>query len=129
MKNIIFDVSQLDKEILGQLSYSIYFVDKKINNIIIKEDNLIIEHESDKENLIKEKINELIERYSNNEFAFKKNIAYNNSVEVPFNDNIMEILIEKKIIKELDLGVYIFREPFVSILKFLDDFIVKNGSV
>jgi len=126
MDNINFNISKLDKEILGQLSYSIYFIDKKIMNVKIEEDTLVIEHESKNDEVIKEKVNELIERYSNNEFAFKKNIAYNNSIEVPYKDNIMKILIEKKIIKELDLGVYIFREPFISILQFLDDYIVRN---
>lgn len=121
-----FNVDGLEKEVLDQLCYSIYFIDKNIVNTYLKGDKLIIEHSSKNEALIEKKVYELINRYTNNEFAFKKNVIYNNSVETPYSKNIMEILFKNRIIKELDLGIYIFREPFVSILKFLDDYIVKN---
>ncbi|KNF08358.1 type-2 serine--tRNA ligase [Gottschalkia purinilytica] len=126
MEKIIFDINDIDDKVLGQLCYSIYFIDENIEDVRLEEDSLIIEHKSIREEIIKDKVKELVERYSKNEFPLKDQIVFTNNKDVPFKENIIEVMVNKKIIKQVDLGMYIFREPFITLLKFFDDYFVSN---
>lgn len=116
-----------DAEVKKQLIYAAFFVDENIEDIIAEEGGLTIVHGAavDTVNLT-EQVHKLHRRFSNHEYAFKQEIYYENRVDVPYRGPIIQELAERKVIKQLDPGVYTFREPFTTLIQFLDDSIVRK---
>jgi seryl-tRNA synthetase len=127
MRKTYVDLGPLKPEMLSQLKYAVYFVDEKISDIQDEDGRLVLVHTSDRddEELIR-KVGTLIDRFSNGEFGFRENIIFENRVQTPFQENIVKELIEKKIIRQLEDGLFIFREPFVTLLKFFDHSFVQR---
>ncbi len=124
---LLIDVQTLSKDIVDQLIYSTYFVSEKITNIEKVDGSLSVHHESDADiDKIKSQINSLIQRFSEHEYGFKEKIYFENRVNTPYEENILNELLELKIMKKLDEGVFIFREPFTTLVEFIDGFIVKK---
>ncbi|PGK36018.1 aminoacyl--tRNA ligase-related protein [Bacillus thuringiensis] len=117
----------VNKNIFDQLVYAAYFVEENITDIQIQEDRLIIQYE---EGVQKEKlhqdISKLIQRFSQHEYVFKENIYFENNIQTPYQSHILQELLQKKIMKQLDLGVFTFREPFSTLVRFFDDQIVRK---
>ena len=75
---------------------------------------------------ITERVERLIERFSHGDFGFKENILFENKVDTPYEGDIIAELVERKAIKVLEPGLFIFREPFSSLMRFLDySFVTK----
>ncbi|TDF93457.1 hypothetical protein [Paenibacillus piri] len=105
----------------GQLKYASAFIDEHIRDIRIENNHIYIEHESAKSNAAMEaQVRRLIERFSHGDFGFKENILFEHRVSTPYEGDIIAELVDRKIIKVLEPGLFIFREPFSSLMRFLD---------
>ncbi|MCZ8514926.1 hypothetical protein O9H85_21375 [Paenibacillus filicis] len=105
----------------GQLKYASAFIDETIEDIRVENNEIHITHHSAKGNEgIESQVKRLIERFSQGDFGFKENILFENRVETPYEGDIIAELVDRKIIKVLEPGLFIFREPFSSLMRFLD---------
>lgn len=105
----------------GQLKYAAAFVDETITGIVIDGDTLRVTHNSPHgADVIESRLNRLIDRFSKGDFGFKENVLFENKVDTPHKGDIIAELVESKIIKVLEPGLFIFREPFSSLMRFLD---------
>ncbi|MVP01585.1 hypothetical protein [Paenibacillus lutrae] len=111
----------------GQVKYASAFVDEHIQEITLNDGQLRIVHTSPAgSEAIMERVERLIERFSKGDFGFKENILFRNEVAVPYQEDIIRELIDSKSIKVLEPGLFIFREPFSSLMRFLDySFVTK----
>ncbi|MFD0680845.1 MULTISPECIES: hypothetical protein [unclassified Paenibacillus] len=111
----------------GQVKYAAAFIDENIRDIRIDNNSIYITHESAKSNeAIEAQVRRLIERFSHGDFGFKENILFENKVATPYEGDIISELVDRKIIKILEPGLFIFREPFSSLMRFLDySFVTK----
>ncbi|WNQ11636.1 hypothetical protein MJA45_00720 [Paenibacillus aurantius] len=105
----------------GQVKYASAFVDETIEDITLEDGTLRIVHHSPKGNEgIEAQVNRLIDRFSKGDFGFKESILFENKGPKPYNGDIIAELAERKIIKVLEPGLFIFREPFSSLMRFMD---------
>jgi seryl-tRNA synthetase len=111
----------------GQLKYAAAFIDEQIRDIRLEDNHIYITHESPKGNeVISNQVRRLMERFSNGDFGFKENILFEHKVTTPYEGDIIAELVELKIIKVLEAGLFIFREPFSSLMRFFDySFVTK----
>lgn len=111
----------------GQLKYASAFIDETIEDIRVERGEIRIVHNSPKGNEgIEAQVRWLIERFSQGDFGFKENILFENRVDTPYEGDIIAELVDRKIIKVLEPGLFIFREPFSSLMRFLDySFVTK----
>ncbi|WP_409343817.1 hypothetical protein [Paenibacillus sp. MBLB4367] len=111
----------------GQLKYAAAFVDETITDIVIDGDTLRVAHNSPHgADVIESRLNRLIDRFSKGDFGFKENVLFENKVDTPHRGDIIAELVESKVIKVLEPGLFIFREPFSSLMRFLDySFVTK----
>ncbi len=111
----------------GQLKYASAFVDEHIREIRIEDGHIRIEHDSPAGSAaIADRVNRLIDRFSKGDFGFKENILFEHQGPNPYQGDIIAELIERKSIKMLEPGLFIFREPFSSLMRFLDySFVTK----
>lgn len=117
----IVPLGQLAPSQYGQLKYASAFVDETVTDIEITGDTLRLVHNSAHGNeVIQERVERLIERFSKGDFGFKENVLFENSVKVPYNGDIITKLADDKVIKVLEPGLFIFREPFSSLMRFMD---------
>lgn len=117
----IVSLGRLSPGQYGQLKYAAAFVDETITDIEIAGETLRLVHHSSHGNaVIEERIERLIERFSKGDFGFKENVLFENKVTTPYNGDIIAKLVEDKIIKVLEPGLFIFREPFSSLMRFMD---------
>lgn len=127
MKQTLYELKDFPQNMLGQLKYSIFFIDHNIMDVEISDLGVKITHNSQKsDEEIQKQVDLLVSRFSSEEFVFEEKRIFENRVKVPYNSNIMEILLDKKIIKLLEPGIFTFREPFTKLLKFLDDTFTRN---
>ncbi|MBE1447072.1 hypothetical protein [Paenibacillus sp. OAS669] len=111
----------------GQLKYAAAFIDEQIRDIRIDDNKIYITHESAKGNeAIEAHVRRLITRFSQGDFGFKENILFEHKVDTPYEGDIISELVDRKIIKVLEPGLFIFREPFSSLMRFFDySFVTK----
>lgn len=126
----IVSLDRLAPSQYGQLKYASAFVDETITDIEITGDTLRLVHQSPYGNaVIAERVERLIERFSKGDFGFKENILFEQQAATPYNGDIIARLVEDKIIKVLEPGLFIFREPFSSLMRFMDySFVSKIAS-
>lgn len=105
----------------GQVKYASAFVDETIESIELHGDILRIVHQSSQGNkAIAERVERLIERFSKGDFGFKESVLFEHKGLPVHNDNIIDELLHTKAIKMLEPGLFIFREPFSSLMRFMD---------
>lgn len=123
----IVSLERLAPSQYGQLKYASAFVDESITEINIEGDQLRLVHQSPLGNeVITERVNRLIDRFSKGDFGFKESVLFENKVDVPYHGDIIAELVNNKIIKVLEPGLFIFREPFSSLMRFVDySFVAK----
>ncbi|WP_261807881.1 hypothetical protein [Paenibacillus sp. N3.4] len=111
----------------GQVKYASAFADEHIQDISLEDGHIHITHNSPGGNeRIIERVERLIERFSHGDFGFKENILFEHKVDTPYEGDIIAELVERKAIKVLEPGLFIFREPFSSLMRFLDySFVTK----
>lgn len=111
----------------GQLKYAAAFIDENIQDIRLEDNHIYITHESAKGNdAVEAHVRRLIERFSHGDFGFKENVFFEHKVDTPYEGDIISELVDRKIIKVLEPGLFIFREPFSSLMRFLDySFVTK----
>lgn len=111
----------------GQLKYAAAFIDEHIRDIRLDPQYIYITHESPKGNeAIETHVRRLIDRFSQGDFGFKENILFEHKVDTPYEGDIIAELVDRKIIKVLEPGLFIFREPFSGLMRFLDySFVTK----
>lgn len=114
----------------GQVKYAASFIDETISDIRLEGTTLRIVHESPKGNgAIEDRVRKLIDRFSQGDFGFKENILFEHKTVTPYEQDIIAELAAKKIIKVLEPGLFIFREPFSSLMRFFDySFVSKIAS-
>ncbi|MEK3911888.1 hypothetical protein [Paenibacillus sp. FSL H7-0331] len=114
----------------GQLKYAAAFIDEQIRDIRLENNHIHIVHESPKgDAAIEAQVRRLIERFSHGDFGFKENILFEQKVNTPYEGDIIAELVDRKIIKVLEEGLFIFREPFSSLMRFFDySFVSKVGN-
>lgn len=116
-------------ETIKQLVYAAYFAEESITDVVVNEaaGALEITHgDAVQSELILNRTHKLLERFTSHEFAFVQKTHFENDVAVPYSHDIFRELLERKVIKQLDPGVLIFREPFTTLLQFLDAHIVRT---
>src|SRR5437879_1794159 len=120
-------LEQLAESQHGQVKYASAFVDEHIEDIYIADGHIHITHNSPNGNeAISERVGRLIERFSKGDFGFKENILFEHKVDTPYEGDIIAELVERKAIKILEPGLFIFREPFSSLMRFFDySFVTK----
>jgi seryl-tRNA synthetase len=113
----------------GQLKYACAFVDEHIDSIDVDEQHIRITHHSPGGNeQIEQRVNRLIDRFSKGDFGFKENILFRHEGPAPYRGDIIAELHEQKTIKQLEPGMFIFREPFTTLMRFMDHaFVTKVG--
>jgi seryl-tRNA synthetase len=117
----VISLERLAESQHGQLKYASAFVDEHIRDIRIEDGHIRIEHESPLgSEVITERVNRLIDRFSKGDFGFKENILFEHHVDTPYKGDIIADLVERKIIKVLEPGLFIFREPFSNLMRFFD---------
>lgn len=123
----IVSLERLAESQYGQLKYASAFVDESITEIHVEGDQLRLVHESPLGNeVITERVNRLIDRFSKGDFGFKESVLFEHKADVPYNGDIVAELVDNKIIKVLEPGLFIFREPFSSLMRFVDySFVAK----
>jgi seryl-tRNA synthetase len=117
----IISLERLAESQHGQLKYASAFVDEHIRDIRIVDGEIRIEHDSPAGNeAISERVNRLVDRFSKGDFGFKENILFEHKVQTPYDGDIIAELVAGKNIKVLEPGLFIFREPFSTLMRFLD---------
>jgi hypothetical protein len=113
----------------GQLKYACAFVDEHIDSIGVDEQHIRITHHSPGGNeQIEQRVNRLIDRFSKGDFGFKENILFRHEGPTPYSGDIIAELHAQKTIKQLEPGMFIFREPFTTLMRFMDyAFVTKVG--
>jgi seryl-tRNA synthetase len=117
----VISLERLAESQHGQLKYASAFVDEHIREIRIVDGHIRIEHDSPAGNeVIAERVNRLVDRFSKGDFGFKENILFEHKVSTPYDGDIISELVTRKNIKVLEPGLFIFREPFSTLMRFLD---------
>jgi seryl-tRNA synthetase len=117
----VISLERLAESQHGQLKYASAFVDEHIRDIRIEDGHIRIEHDSPAGNeVIAERVNRLVDRFSKGDFGFKENILFEHRVSTPYQGDIISELVTRKNIKVLEPGLFIFREPFSTLMRFLD---------
>ncbi|SEC35758.1 aminoacyl--tRNA ligase-related protein [Paenibacillus sp. GP183] len=117
----VISLERLAESQHGQLKYASAFVDEHIRDIRIEDGHIRIEHDSPAGNeVIAERVNRLVDRFSKGDFGFKENILFEHRVSTPYQGDIITELVTRKNIKVLEPGLFIFREPFSTLMRFLD---------
>lgn len=120
-RECVVSLERLDPNQHGQVKYASSFVDEAIERIWLDGTNLHIVHHSPHGNdRIIAQVERLIERFSKGDFGFKEHILYERRGEMPYKGDIIAELVETKTIKVLDQGLFLFREPFSSLMRFFD---------
>jgi seryl-tRNA synthetase len=123
----VISLERLAESQHGQLKYASAFVDEHITDIQVVDFHIRIVHDSPSGNaVIEERVNRLIDRFSKGDFGFKENILFEHKVSTPYQGDIISELVASKSIKVLEPGLFIFREPFSSLMRFFDySFVTK----
>jgi len=117
----IVSLERLAPSQYGQLKYASAFVDETITDIAIEGDRLRVVHSSPLGNgAITSRLERLIDRFSKGDFGFKENVLFEHRTETPYKEDIIAELTQTKTIKVLEPGLFIFREPFSSLMRFMD---------
>ncbi|WP_135552377.1 class-II aminoacyl-tRNA synthetase family protein [Paenibacillus cymbidii] len=116
----IISLERLSPSQYGQLKYSCAFVDEQIDDILIEGATLRIAHHSPHGERIAARVERLIDRFNSGDYGFKENIIYTNEGAMPYRGDIIAELAATKTIKMLEPGMFIFREPFSSLMRFFD---------
>lgn len=123
----VISLDRLDPSQHGQVKYASAFVDEHIENIRMDNGKLFITHRSPAgSQRIAMHVEKLIDRFSRGDFGFKEHVLYERRGPMPYSGDIIAELVETKTIKVLEPGLFIFREPFSSLLRFFDDTFVKR---
>lgn len=124
---LVLSLDSLDPNQHGQLKYAAAFVDEHIDDIRLENGQLtIIHHAPDGGDKITAGVQRLIERFSHGDFGFKEHVLFEHRGEMPYRGDIIAELIASKTIKVLEPGLFIFREPFSTLLRFFDDTFVQR---
>jgi seryl-tRNA synthetase len=117
----VISLQRLDPSQHGQLKYAAAFVDEHIEDIRLEDGAIRIAHHSPAGNeRIAERVERLIDRFSKGDFGFKEANLFEHSGPMPYRGDIVAELVRTKAIKMLEPGLFIFREPFSSLMRFLD---------
>lgn len=123
----VITLDRLDPNQHGQLKYASAFVSEHIDDIRLENGTITItHHDPDGGNKIAAGVERLIERFSKGDFGFKEHILFEHRGSMPYRGDIIADLVEAKTIKVLEPGLFIFREPFSSLLRFFDDTFVQR---
>lgn len=124
---LTLSLERLDPNQHGQLKYASAFVSEFIDDIRLEDGTLTIaHHDPDGGAKIAAGVEKLIERFSKGDFGFKEHILFEHRGSMPYRGDIIAELVETKTIKILEPGLFIFREPFSSLLRFFDDTFVQR---
>lgn len=125
MQTTVIAINTDDTEQTKQVMYAAYFIDERIQQVEAGSGELRIQHEPGVDvDKLKEQVNKLAQRFSGQ--YFKQNVYFENRVNTPYQGPIIEELVSRKVIRQLDAGVFIFREPFTTLVRFLDDSIIRK---
>ncbi|WP_235782119.1 hypothetical protein [Paenibacillus senegalensis] len=125
----VVTLKPLDPGQYGQLKYASAFVDEHIDDILLDESlqQLTVIHHSPLGNdVIRERLERLVTRFSKGDFGFKENRIFEHSGAKPYSGDIMADLLAQKTIKVLEPGLFIFREPFSQLMRFMDHAFVQK---
>lgn len=123
----VISLDRLDPSQHGQVKYASAFIDEHIEDIRMDNGKLFITHRSPAgSQRIAMHVEKLIDRFSRGDFGFKEHVLYERRGPMPYRGDIIAKLVETKTIKVLEPGLFIFREPFSSLLRFFDDTFVKR---
>ncbi|MDF2721787.1 MAG: hypothetical protein K0Q59_1462 [Paenibacillus sp.] len=126
-QTLVISLQQLDPGQHGQLKYASSFADEHIDDLLLEDGQLTIHHHApDGGDKIAAAVQRLIERFSRGDFGFKEHILFEHRGDMPYRGDIIAELIESKTIKVLEPGLFIFREPFSTLLRFFDDMFVQR---
>jgi seryl-tRNA synthetase len=123
----VISLEKLDPAQHGQLKYAASFIVEEIEDIRITNGAIHITHSSPLGDVVvEERVQRLIERFSKGDFGFKDYLLFENRGPKPYNDDIIAELARSKTIRVLEPGLYIFREPFSSLMRFMDHAFVEK---
>lgn len=123
----VIPLDRLDPGQHGQLKYASAFVDEHIDEIRLEDGKLHIAHRSPNgSDVIIARVEKLIDRFSRGDFGFKESILFRQEGPKPYRGDIIAELVRTKTIKVLEPGLFLFREPFSSLLRFFDDTFVSR---
>ncbi|GIP41022.1 hypothetical protein J31TS4_43020 [Paenibacillus sp. J31TS4] len=125
----IVSLGQLAPSQYGQLKYAAAFADEHIDEIVIDEEAQtirIVHHSPDGNAKIEERVQRLAERFSKGDFGFKEQVLFENAGPKPYSGDIIAELVDNKTMKVLEPGLFIFREPFSSLMRFMDYMFVNK---
>ncbi|MFE6375615.1 hypothetical protein ACFVRA_09600 [Bacillus subtilis] len=117
---------RLDAELVSQITYMIKFINEKVESIEQVDKGLVIHYKGDDTNKLLTQIYSVLDRVvKKRSNTIKKSIVFTRDIQVPEHRNIMDELLNKRIVKKAGDGVYTFHEPFSLIMEFLDYLIVQ----
>lgn len=127
MKQLIIENSLNTDDEFQQFQYLLRFVNNTVSSCSLNNNEIIITHNSNEEEKLKVQISDILKRVSGSRsLPFKNETYYESSTTPPFQDNILEELIEKKIIINNGNGLFSFRSPFSDLLLLLDQLILER---
>jgi seryl-tRNA synthetase len=117
----VISLERLDPSQHGQLKYAAAFADEHIEDIHLENGSIRIRHRSPGGNeRIAERVERLIDRFSRGDFGFKEANLFEYEGPMPYRGDIVAELVRTKTVKMLEPGLFIFREPFSSLMRFFD---------
>ncbi len=94
----VISLQRLAESQHGQVKYASAFVDEHIDEIRLeKKDQIVIVHHSPSGNeVIEERVNRLIDRFSKGDFGFKENVLFKHEGPQPYHGDIIAELVDTK---------------------------------
>ncbi|MGE7218496.1 hypothetical protein ACQKJC_18510 [Priestia koreensis] len=110
-----------------QFKYLLNFVQKNILSVTQEDNQIVILHEEEDDTSIMKEIEHITSKISGSrKLPFQNETVYKQNVSLPFHDDILSELIEKKIVVKTGDGLFTFRPPFSDLILFLDQLIVDH---
>lgn len=122
----VISLERLDAAQHGQLKYAAAFISELIDELTVADGTLRVVHHDPDHGKITAGVEKLIDRFSRGDFGFKEQVLFEHRGTVPYQDDIIAELTAARTIKILEAGLFIFREPFSSLLRFFDDTFVER---
>lgn len=127
MKQLIIENALKTEEEFQQFQYLLRFINNKVSSCSLRNNKIVIEHDSNEEGSLKTQISEILKRVSGSRnLPFKNQTYYETSITPPFQNNILDELLEKKVITNNGNGLFSFRPPFSDLILLLDQLIVDH---
>jgi seryl-tRNA synthetase len=122
MVKVTIPIVGVDKEYLSQLEYALAFASEEIESYSLSEEDLRIDVEVKSQNAVegvRQKIQELVQRYQQREFGLQKNVQFKQERDLPVIDAWKQ-MVERKWVGPVGEGHVILRGAAATLVGLID---------